>query len=131
MKTRILWALAFLPAVLLSGQEGKLQRPQRSEFLYRIQAARPAMLIESTAEEDVLVGKHFAYLKDLTRRGVVILAGRTLNDDPSAFGIIIFRAESQAAAEKIMRGDPAVSAGIFRAELFPYSVALMEGKPVE
>lgn len=66
---------------------------------------------------------------DLTRRGVVVLGGRTLDSDPSSFGIVIFRAGSQAAAEGIMRGDPAVSAGIFRAELFPHSVALMEGKP--
>ncbi|MFN2386744.1 MAG: YciI family protein [Thermoanaerobaculia bacterium] len=131
MKTRVLCAAACLAAALMSGQEGKPQKAQPSEFLYRIQPARPAMLIESTPEEQALVGKHFAYLKNLTRRGVIILAGRTLNSDPSSFGIVIFRAESQAAAEKIMRGDPAVSAGIFRAELFPYSVALMEGKPVE
>ncbi|MBC8647435.1 MAG: hypothetical protein H7X85_09750 [Thermoanaerobaculia bacterium] len=130
MKTRVLFAAAVLAAAFMSGQQAKPQKPQPSEFLYRIQPARPAMLIESTAEEDALVGKHFAYLKDLTRRGVVILAGRTLNSDPSSFGIVIFRAESQAAAEKIMRADPAVSAGIFRADLFPYSVALMEGKPV-
>lgn len=89
--TRVLFAAAWLGAGFMSGREAKTRKPQHSKFLYRIQPTRPAMLLESTAEEQAVVGKHFAYLKDLTRRGVVVLAGRTLNSDPSSFGIVIFR----------------------------------------
>ena len=100
-----------------------------NQYLYKIQPTRPEMLIDgATPEEDAAVDAHFSYLQDLTRRGVVLLAGRTLNTDPSAFGIVIFQAESDQHARDIMQADPAVCAGVMRAELFPYRVALMAEK---
>ena len=96
------------------------------EFLYRIQPLRPEMFVEGpTSEESRRVSEHFEYLRELTERGVVILAGRTLNTDPTSFGIVIFRSDTEAAARVLMEADPAVAGGVFRAELFPYSVALM------
>lgn len=96
------------------------------EFLYRIQTVRPAMLVEgTTAEEDAAVAEHFAYLQRLTAEGVVILAGRTLNTDVSSFGLVIFRAQDEAAARAIVDNDPAVQQRVMRAELFPYRIALM------
>ncbi|MFL5803143.1 MAG: YciI family protein [Roseiflexaceae bacterium] len=53
-----------------------------------------------------------------------MLAGRTLNTDPSSFGIIILRADTEATARGIMEDDPAVQQGVMRAELFPYRIAL-------
>ena len=95
------------------------------QFLYRIQPARPAMLTEGpTPEEARLVGEHFAYLQDLTARGAMLLAGRTLNSDASTFGIAIYEAADEAQARAVMQDDPAIRAGVFRAELFPYAVAL-------
>ena len=96
------------------------------QFLYRIQPVRPQMLTgDSTPEEDNIVGQHFNYLKDLKDKGVVILAGRTLNDDYSSFGIIVFQAENEAAAHEIVQNDPAVKHRVMRAELYPYRIALM------
>lgn len=96
------------------------------EFLYRIQPTRPEMLSKgSTAAEDEIVGQHFHYLQGLTEAGVVLLAGRTLNTDPSSFGIIIFQAEDETAAFQIVQNDPAVAQQVMRAELFPYRVALL------
>jgi len=87
------------------------------------------MLTEgSTPEEAELVSQHFDRLKRLMEEGVVILAGRTLNTDASTFGIIIFNAESEDYARAIMESDPAVSGGVFRAELFPYRVALIDAE---
>jgi uncharacterized protein YciI len=68
---------------------------------------------------------HFRYLKDLTDRDVVILAGRTLNTDVSSFGIVILKAGSEEEARERMNDDPAVKQGVMRAELYPYRVALM------
>jgi uncharacterized protein YciI len=97
-----------------------------SEYLYKVQPTRPQMLTEGlTPEEDQAVGAHFKYLRDLTERGVVLLAGRTKNTDSTSFGIVIFRASSLASAREVMNGDPAVRAGVFRAELYPYSIALV------
>jgi len=94
------------------------------QFLYRVQPARPEFFGGPTADEEAAVGEHFAYLEDLTRRRVVLLAGRTLNEDPSTFGIVIFEASSDAAARDLLARDPAVRAGVFLAELFPYRIAL-------
>lgn len=96
------------------------------EYLYTIRPARLEMLTESsTPEEDTILAQHFAYLKELAEAGVVILAGRTQTTHESTFGIVIFRAESEAAAQQVMNNDPAVKKGVMRSELYPYRVAVM------
>ena len=95
------------------------------QFLYRIQPARHDMLANgSTDFESGMLSEHFNYLKQLTRDGVVILAGRTQNIDSSSFGIVLFNAETVEVAREIMLSDPAVKNKVFRAELFPYKMAL-------
>lgn len=84
------------------------------------------MMKAPTEKETAIAEEHFNYLKALNAKGVVILAGRTLTSDESSFGIVIFHAESEAAARRIMEGDPGVQKGIFRAEVFPFRVVLME-----
>lgn len=98
----------------------------KQQFLYKIRPTRPEMLIEGpTEQESAIISQHFNYLKDFLDRGVVLLAGRTLNTDESSFGIVIFEAGSEEAAQALVDNDPAVSQGVMRAELFPYRVALM------
>lgn len=69
----------------------------------------------------------FNKLKQLKEKGKLILAGRTIRDDPSDFGIVILITETEDEAQKLMEEDPAVSQGIMIAELFPYRVALLKG----
>lgn len=96
------------------------------QWIYILKVTRLEMLTEgSTPEEDEIVGLHFAYLKDLTEKGVMILMGRTQTADESTFGIAIFEAENEEAARTIMENDPAVAGGVMRATLYPYRVALM------
>ncbi len=98
---------------------------EQLEFLYKIQPTRPEMLVDGpTVDEEQLVDEHFEYLRDLTGKGVVLLAGRTQNIDPTCFGIVIFRAATIAEARALMEADPAVQRGIFRAELYPFAIAL-------
>ncbi|MCC6650279.1 MAG: hypothetical protein IT348_03925 [Candidatus Eisenbacteria bacterium] len=97
----------------------------RKQFLYRIQPTRPAMLIEGpTAEEARLVGEHYDHLERLLGEGIVLMAGRTLNSDTSAFGIVVFTADTPQQAMEIVNEDPAVKHGIMHAELYPYRVSL-------
>lgn len=97
-----------------------------THYLYKIQPTRLEMLTQGpTAAEEDIIGQHFAYLKDLTGQGIVLLAGRTLTADENSFGIIIFKANSAEAAHHIMTNDPAVKQGVMRAELYPYRVALL------
>ena len=96
------------------------------QWIYVLKPTRLEMLTEgSTPEEEEIVSRHFAYLKDLTEKGVMILMGRTQNNDVSTFGIAIFEAEDEAAARAIMENDPAVKNGVMTATLYPYKMALM------
>ncbi|HET6846693.1 MAG TPA: YciI family protein [Anaerolineales bacterium] len=102
----------------------------KSLYIYKIQPVRQEMVSKGrTPEEDQIVGAHFTYLERLTKQGVVLLAGRTLTDDYAGFGIIIFGAESQQAAEKIVLNDPAVAQRVMRAELYPFRASLV-GQPI-
>ncbi len=67
------------------------------------------MVTESATElEDEIVGQHFLYLQEKLAVGKVILMGRSQNNDENTFGIVIFRASSEAKASEIMENDPAV-----------------------
>ena len=94
------------------------------QYLYRIRPSREGFFAHSTPEENAAVSQHFLYLKRLTEQGVVLMAGRTLTSDSASHGVVVFIADTDDAAHDLMNGDPAVIAGVFRAELFPFSVAL-------
>jgi uncharacterized protein len=97
-----------------------------NQYLYLLKPTRLGMVTDGpTPEEAETVSRHFEYLQDLTEKGVMILVGRTQNNDESTFGIAIFEAEDESAARMIMETDPAVRTGVMRADLYPYQVALM------
>ena len=101
-------------------------RAKKPQWLYYLKPTRLGMLTEGpTIEEAKTVTNHFAYLEDLTEKGVMILMGRTQNSDESTFGIAVFEAEDESAARTIMENDPAVQGGVMRAVLYPYKIALM------
>jgi uncharacterized protein len=79
----------------------------------------------ATEDEKRIVGEHFSYLQDLMVKGVLVMAGRTLNTDNSSFGIVVFKANSDEEARGIMQEDPAVKNMVFRAELYPYRISLL------
>lgn len=99
------------------------------QFLYRVRPARAGFYGAPTPEESRAVDLHFLYLKRATEEGTVILAGRTLNEDEAGFGIVIFAAASEQEARSFADADPAVLAGVFRMELFPFRVALAAPRP--
>ncbi len=102
------------------------------QFLYRIRPARAAMLVEGpTPRELERVQEHLVYLQELAARGVVFLAGRTQTADEHTFGIVVFAAESEEAARRLMQEDPVVRHGVMRAELFPYRIAAWSPPPPE
>ena len=100
-----------------------------NQYLYKIQPNRLEMVTRGpTHEETAILSEHFSYLKSLTDQGVVLVFGRTQNNDSSTFGIAIFRAESEEAARSIMNDDPGVKLGVMRAELFPYKIGGLNAK---
>ena len=97
--------------------------PIVSQWLYRIEPSRPEMVADATPEEQKIVAAHFDYLVALRDRGALILAGRT-QESEATFGITIFEAADEPSARAVMESDPAVAAGVFRATLHAYRVAV-------
>jgi len=98
------------------------------EFLYKLQLVRGDMLRNGPTEhEKSVVAEHFAYLQNLTAKGVVIFVGRTDTTGEDTMGLAVFRAESEDRAREIMNDDPAVKKGLMKATLYPFKVVL-QGK---
>ena len=94
------------------------------QYLYRVEPTGTEILAHDPPPEVVeILQQHVAYVRELTESGVVVLAGRTCTTDETTFGIIIFNAESDAAAREIMNNDPGVKSGLMQAKLFPYQIA--------
>ena len=102
---------------------------EKQEWLYILKVTRLEMLTGGSTEEEArIVGDHFQHLKRLKDEGVTILMGRTSNDDETTMGLVVFRAEDEAEARRIMESDPAIRNGVMSATLYPYHVAIMEGR---
>jgi uncharacterized protein YciI len=100
---------------------------EMAQFIYTLKVTRLGQLTEGpTAREQAIVARHFAYLQDLTEKGVAILIGRTQTADADTFGIVLFQAASEAEAQEVMANDPAVKNGVMTALLYPFKIALMQ-----
>lgn len=82
-----------------------------------------------TAADKAAVSQHFERLQQATAAGQVILAGRTTEPGDKTFGLVIFEAMDDAAAQHFMESDPSVVAGVMTATLHPYTVALQRKPP--
>jgi len=95
-------------------------------FMYTLQAARPAMLVEGpTDAEKALAAAHWMYSVDLLKRQVILFAGRTVDKTEASFASCVIRAASEEAARGVMENDPAVKGGVFRARLFRFQPMLV------
>ena len=72
-------------------------------------------------ETEAIVSAHFNYLKDLLSQKKLIMAGRF---SEVLIGLAMIQADSREEAMEIMKNDPAVKAGVFHGELYPWSIAL-------
>lgn len=116
---------ACLPVAAYAQEAEKLK-----QYVYVLRIA-PAMQDEKswTEADNRAVGAHFARLQKAAKSGHVVLAGRTTEPLDKTFGLVIFKAESQQAAERFMNEDPAVQAKLMTATLHPYAIALQSSAP--
>lgn len=91
------------------------------EFVYLTHPLRDGFFNDPTAEEESAMAAHFEYLKKEIAEGSVILAGPCLDE---TFGIVIFRADNETAAQTFMHADPSVKANVMMAELHPMRISL-------
>lgn len=87
---------------------------------------RDDLIATMTDEEKRIFGEHYEYLKDLTAKGIVVLAGPCT--DGKGPGIVAFHARDEAAARALMEGDPCVKHGLFKTVLHPMRLALVRGR---
>ena len=98
----------------------------RRQFAYIIRPPRATFVDDATEQERAAVAAHFEYLKRLCDAGTVVLAGRC---EDGAFGIVVYEADDDAQARRIMSDDPAVGAGVFAAQFHPFRIALLRDEP--
>ncbi len=97
-------------------------------YCYVLRRVRPTFPQDATPAELAIVGEHWERLQRLHAEGTLIHAGRceehTGQPEEGGFALAIFMAESDRAADALMRADPCVREGIMTAALHPYRVFL-------
>ena len=96
-------------------------------FLLRLRLNEPYRNPEAwTEHENNLIMQHFGFLMDLSKRGILVFAGRTEYDfsHEDLFGIALIKAESLEEAKNILFQDPAVKAQLQIADVHPYRMAI-------
>lgn len=95
-------------------------------YIYANRVVRPGSGLEPTPEEARVFSVHYDYLKGKLEDGELILAGPCLDE---AYGIVIFRAESDEAAKRFMDEDPAIRNGLMTAEVHRFRISLHNRGP--
>ena len=90
-------------------------------YIYLIHPLREAFFEQPTPAEETAMQAHFEYLERATEEGVVLLAGPCLDE---TFGLVVFHAENEVAAQAFMFNDPSVQTNVMMAELHPFRVSL-------
>ncbi len=91
------------------------------EYLYLIHPYRHGFFESPTPEEEVILEEHFQYLQKAAETGTVLLAGPCTDD---TFGLVVFRAGDETAANAFMFNDPSVLKNVMVAELHPLCVSV-------
>jgi len=92
------------------------------DYIYLIHPLRHEFFESPTSQEEAVMEAHYQYLKQATELGVVLLAGPCLDE---TFGVVVFTAESDEAAQAFMFNDPSVKDNVMMAELHPMRISLL------
>jgi len=135
MKIKIYLSLSFLMATLSFAQQKKTEKPKFNQELatslgadkYGMKAYTIIMLttgsakIEDKAKMGELMKGHMTNIGKLANEGKIIVAGPFLEKNKENYrGMFIFNTKSKEEAESWVKTDPAVAAGVFSYEIFPW-----------
>lgn len=90
-------------------------------FYVKLLGTRPGWPADMTVDEQRIMEEHYLYLKDLTARGKVLIAGPV----NSKFGMIVLEVGSEEEARAIMAEEPSVAQGVHTYEMAPMTASLM------
>lgn len=88
-----------------------LARPKKENFVQNL-----------TDEEKAIFAQHFAYVERLHIEEKLVISGACLD---GAFGMIIYRAETEEEARAMFENDPLTKSGITNTEFHPFRVGHM------
>lgn len=135
MKIKIYLSLSFLMATLSFAQQKITEKPKFNQELatslgadkYGMKAYTIIMLttgsakIEDKAKMEELMKGHMTNIGKLANEGKIIVAGPFLEKNKENYrGMFIFNTKSKEEAESWVKTDPAVAAGVFSYEIFPW-----------
>lgn len=135
MISRILLITSLLTSTLYFAQEKKTEKAKFNQELatslgadqYGMKAYTIVMLttgstkIEDKAQMSTLMKGHMANIGKLADEGKIIVAGPFLEKNKENYrGMFIFNTKSKEEAEQWVKTDPAVQAGVFSYEIFPW-----------
>jgi uncharacterized protein YciI len=95
-----------------------------AQFLVMLRPKRPTYMFDMTEAERAVMAEHSAYMQQLLEAGTLIITGPCTD---GAFGLSIIEVEDEAAARRVVAGDPAVRADVGTLEMHPFHVARMRG----
>ncbi|KAA2221137.1 YciI family protein [Chryseobacterium sediminis] len=135
MKSRTLLIAGLLISALSFAQEKKADKPKYNQELatslgadkYGMKPYTIVMLttgtakIEDKAKMGELMKGHMANIGKLADEGKIVVAGPFLEKNKENYrGMFIFNTKSKEEAEQWVKTDPAVKAGVFSYEIFPW-----------
>jgi uncharacterized protein YciI len=135
MKSRTLLTACLLISALSFAQEKKAEKTKFNQELatslgadkYGMKPYTIVMLttgsakIEDKAKMSELMKGHMANIGKLADEGKIVVAGPFLEKNKENYrGMFIFNTKSKEEAEQWVKTDPAVQAGIFSYEIFPW-----------
>jgi uncharacterized protein YciI len=92
-------------------------------YITVIRPVRPAMVVSGPdAREAPLLEAHFQYMMAGAAAERVVFIGRTVDASRPVFGQFVHHAANPAEAEAFAAADPAIAAGVFRAETQAFKV---------
>lgn len=116
--------VALLGLSVAAQEKGTAMSHESQQFLVELLGTRDGWPENMTADERRVMGEHFAYLKGLTRRGSVLVAGPV----DGRYGLIVLEAGSEEEARRIMENEPSVAQGVHTYRMYPMTASLMASK---
>lgn len=135
MISKTLLITSLLTSTLYFAQEKKTEKAKFNQELatslgadqYGMKAYTIVMLttgstkIEDKAQMSILMKGHMTNIGKLADEGKIIVAGPFLEKNKENYrGMFIFNTKSKEEAEQWVKTDPAVQAGVFSYEIFPW-----------
>jgi uncharacterized protein len=91
-------------------------------YIYRITPPRERFVETITPREEEIIGRHWEHLQAQFAAGKLNVVGRC---ESGAYGLVVFPCASEEEARRFMQTDPAISAGLMKAELEEFRLLLV------